>query len=432
MTELFDKFMEEWKELKVFYFGTIVSTLGFSLTAFINVIYLVAIGLSYTTIGFIFLIYGIVRAVVEIPTGIIADRYGRKTSSTLGLLICGISYILLPLSFNYLYIMFFFNLFSFASSLLSGAYMAWLVDTLKMKDLEGWIHRVTGRMGSIRGLVYTGGSLIGAYLLFYFSIVSGTAEVINPMMILVMRSFFVVHGLLFLIGFIVLSYWGKEVPLMDKKKKESFLEYIKNVIEESKDIIISRQIVLVLLTNSFIFFIAFAALRDTWEPFLTTILNYPIYWLGIAAAVTSFISFLTNLKSEAFTEWIGNYPSTLFLLLFTLGCIVISLSFISFAPFVIIVYITIIAIWEFYGPIRGAYFQQNIPSDVRATMGSISAFIIELGGGVGSLFIFGMIGGFFGLRTVLLVSGIVVIISSSLYLILIMKEGFGSPFRREK
>lgn len=168
MSELFDKFTEEWKELKVFYFGTIVSTLGFSLTAFINVIYLVAIGLSYTTIGFIFLIYGIVRAVVEIPTGIIADRYGRKTSSTLGLLICGISYILLPLSFNPLYIMFFFNLFSFASSLLSGAYMAWIVDTLKMRGLKDWIHRVTGRMGSIRGLVMTFGSLLGAYLLFQF------------------------------------------------------------------------------------------------------------------------------------------------------------------------------------------------------------------------------------------------------------------------
>ncbi|MBS3816845.1 MAG: MFS transporter [Candidatus Thermoplasmatota archaeon] len=422
MSDLFDEFLEEWKELKVFYFGTIVSTLGFSLTAFIEVIYLVAIGLSYTKIGFIFLLYGILRAVVEIPTGIIADKYGRKTSSTLGLLICAISFILLPLSFNYLYILFFFNLFSFGSSLLSGAYMAWIVDTLKMRGLKDWIHRVTGRMGSIRGLMMTFGSLLGAYLLFQFLVLSGSVEVINPTAILVMRSLFVIHGLLFLIDFIVLSYWGKEVPLMEKKKKETFLEYIKNVIEESKDIIISRQIVLVLLTNSFIFFIAFAALRDTWEPFLTTILGYPIYWLGIVAAVTSFISFLTNLKSEEFTEWVGDYPATLFLLLLTLGCIVISLSFISFAPLVIIVYITIIAIWNFYGPIRGAYFQQNIPSNVRATMGSISAFIIELSGGVGSVLIFGMIGEFFGLRTVLLLSGIVVIISSSLYLILIRKE----------
>ncbi len=428
MSDIFNKFMEEWKELKVFYFGTIVSTLGFSLTAFISIIYLVAIGLSYSGIGIILLIYGILRAVVEIPTGIIADRYGRKTSSTLGLLICAISYIFLPLSFNYFYILFFFNLFSFGSSLLSGAYIAWLVDTLKMRDLEGWIHRVVGRMGSIRGLVYTAGSLIGTYLLFHFLIVSGTPEVINPTMILVMRSFFVIHGLLFFIGFIVLSYWGKEVPLMEKKKKENFVEYIKDVIDESKSVIRSSQIVLVLLVNIFIFFIAFAAIRNTWEPYLTTTLSYPIYWLGLVAAATSFISFWTNLKSEEFTEWVGNYSSTLFLLLFTLGCIVISLSFISFAPLVIIVYITLIAIWNFYGPIRGAYFQQNIPSNVRATMGSISAFIIELGGGVGSVLIFGMIGEFFGLRTVLLVSGIVVIISSSLYLILVMKEGFRLPF----
>jgi len=412
------RFREEWNVVGIFYFTSLTSRFAFSLTMMIETIYLVAIGLSFLQIGTIYLIYGITHAVFEIPTGIVADNYGRKLSSLIGFGVCGLSYVMIPLNDSFIYLTILFSLFAFGSTFISGAFKAWIVDTLKSKDLGHWIHRVNARFASISGMIGVPASLIGALVLFLFR---GDA-VLSPTSILILRIFFLTHGGIFLFNFLLLYSKGEEVEVRDEEKKEGVFSYLKRISRISAKLIRESKVVFILLLSIILFFFAFTVLRDAWQPLLTAELGFPLYWLGIASAFTSFFSFLINIKSESFKNWIGSYPLALMVLTLILGLLIMLFSMIGNSYFVIFLYVTIITIFSFYRPIRGAYLHENIPSKIRATIGSIDSFSIEIAGGLGSLILFGYVGDFFDLGTALKVAGVLIMLSSLLYLVLMARS----------
>ncbi|MBS3782373.1 MAG: hypothetical protein KGY68_07200, partial [Candidatus Thermoplasmatota archaeon] len=59
---------------------------------------------------------------------------------------------------------------------------------------------------------------------------------------------------------------------------------------------------------------------------------------------------------------------------------------------------------------------------IRATMGSVDSLIIEIAGGLGSFFIFGLISDLFSLDIALRVGGVILLVSSFIYLALIWTE----------
>ncbi len=418
MAKLLDRFKEEWNVVGIFYFVTLTTHFGFSLTMMIEFIYLYSIGISFLKIGVIYLLFGVIHAVFEIPTGIVADNYGRKISTLIGFSICGLSFTLVPLNESFLYLLILFSGFAFGSTFVSGAMGAWMIDTLKEKGLDDWIHRVSARGGSLTGLVGIPASLIGALALFSF----GGQEVLSYRAILVMKSFFLIHGGLFLLNFFVLYLFGEEARVEeDEYQDESLPSYVKRTAKVSSKFIISNRVVLVLMAAIVLFFFSFAVLQDAWQPYLTARIGFRLYWLGIAAAVTSLFGFLVNTKSEEFTEKIGSYPSALLLLTVTLGGLIVLFSLLEPSYAVILLYVLIITLFSFYRPIRGAYLHNNVPSRIRATIKSIDSFLIEVATGLGSLLVFGYIGDFFDLRTALLVGGLILVVSSILYLFL-MRE----------
>ncbi len=418
-TGLLGRFLEEWNVVGVFYFTTLASGFGFTLTVMIETIYLVAIGISFAQIGVIYLVYGVIHGVFEIPTGIVADRYGRKTSALIGFGVCGISFLLVPFSDSFFYLLFLFSGFAFGSTFLTGSMVAWMIDTLKSKGLDDWIHRVMARQGSIGGLVALPASLLGTLVLF----LSRGGEVLSPLVVLVMRIFFLAHGALFLITLIVLYFKAKEVRVGDQEvEKTSFLLYIKNTILKGSRVIKKSKVVFILFVSIIIFFFSFTVLQNAWQPYLTTDIGFDLYWLGIIVAITSLLKLLINLKSENFTEKVGSYPLMLLILTALLGVLVIFFSVLDPGYLVIVVYVLIITIFSLYRPIRGVYLHENIPSSIRATLGSVDALIINVSGGLGSFLIFGLIGELFSLDIALRVGGMILLVSSLIYVVLIWSE----------
>ncbi|MFW6144365.1 MAG: MFS transporter [Candidatus Natronoplasma sp.] len=415
-TGLLKRFSEEWGVAGVFYFTTLASRFGFTLTVMIQTIYLVAVGISFAQIGVIYLVYGVIHGVFEIPTGIVADRYGRKTSALIGFGVCGVSFFLVPFSDSFFYLLFLFSGFAFGSTFLTGSIAAWIVDTLKSKGLDDWIHRVMARQGSIGGLIAVPASLLGALVLF----LSRGGDVLSPLVVLVMRVFFLAHGALFLITLIVLYFKAEEVKVGDSEVEEtSFLPYIKNTILKGSRVIKKSKVVFVLFISVIIFFFSFTVLQDAWQPYLTTEIGFELYWLGIIVAITSLLKFVINLKSEELTEKVGSYPLMLLILTALLGSLVVLFSALDPGYLVIVVYVVIITIFSFYRPIRGAYLQENIPSSIRATLGSVDALIKNVGGGLGSFLIFGLISDLFSLNIALRVGGMILLVSSLIYVVLI-------------
>lgn len=82
---------------------------------------------------------------LEVPTGAIADRYGRSVSMALGAVVLGASILIFAFTTSFAILLASFLLWSVASALMSGADMALLYDTLKAAGREAQYEKLAGR-----------------------------------------------------------------------------------------------------------------------------------------------------------------------------------------------------------------------------------------------------------------------------------------------
>ena len=111
------------KSIYGFYLATLLQNALKVITPF-YIIYFVALGFSFWQIALISSLRSIIGLVFEIPTGMIADIYGKKTSVILGYSLSALTLFLIPLTDNFLWIavIFCFNAF-FETFLISVIFM---------------------------------------------------------------------------------------------------------------------------------------------------------------------------------------------------------------------------------------------------------------------------------------------------------------------
>lgn len=83
--------------------------------------------------------------ILEVPTGAIADRYGRSKSMALGAFVLGLAVLVFAFTTSFTILLTSFLMWSVASALMSGADMALLFDTLKAAGREAQYERLAGR-----------------------------------------------------------------------------------------------------------------------------------------------------------------------------------------------------------------------------------------------------------------------------------------------
>lgn len=100
-------------------------------------LYFEHVGYSFTEIGILFGILQISKFIFEIPTGLIADKYGRKTSLVIGIVFQIISFFLLLINFNIIINLIAMILLGCAYTFSTGTTSAILVEMCKIekKDL---------------------------------------------------------------------------------------------------------------------------------------------------------------------------------------------------------------------------------------------------------------------------------------------------------
>lgn len=127
----------ELKLLWPFYLDAVISPLFFFMPAFM-VLYFNGIGISLFQIGILMGVANLTSLLFEIPTGAIADLYGRKFSVLLGYLLQAIGFMSLFFIQDYYIIIGAFALLGLASTFSSGAKEAWVIDLIKSsrKDFQ--------------------------------------------------------------------------------------------------------------------------------------------------------------------------------------------------------------------------------------------------------------------------------------------------------
>jgi len=154
---------KEWKLLWSFYIFDFL----FSATAFYMPIYVLFFqnqGISIAEIGLIFIAYRVSKIIFEIPTGVIADVYGRKFSTILGSLLTYIVWVLISFSSNFESILILYIVMGFSFTFISGAQDAWIYDWLKYNRSKKLYTRYVSRSTMINSLGYIISPLIGGFL----------------------------------------------------------------------------------------------------------------------------------------------------------------------------------------------------------------------------------------------------------------------------
>lgn len=90
-------------------------------------------------------LYLVAIVFLEVPTGAVADRYGRALSMALGAFCLGLAVIIFAFADSFAVLLVSFLLWSVAHTLMSGADMALLFDTLKLGNRESEYERLAGR-----------------------------------------------------------------------------------------------------------------------------------------------------------------------------------------------------------------------------------------------------------------------------------------------
>src|SRR3989344_2222395 len=150
---------QEIKHLGLFYLNSFIGSISMLFAPFL-IIYLQKQGLSFFQISTVLAAFMISPLLFEIPTGIIADRYGRKFSVILGQFLMAIVSFFIPSFKGYLPLILAFILWGAVLTFISGADYAWVIDNLKNKKKDNLIDNYLMKRVSITSL----GTLAAAFI----------------------------------------------------------------------------------------------------------------------------------------------------------------------------------------------------------------------------------------------------------------------------
>ncbi|MBR9675748.1 MFS transporter [Candidatus Woesearchaeota archaeon] len=348
---------------------------------------------SFTQVSILLAIMFFSPLIFEIPTGIFADLYGRKNSVIASYAIDVVTFFLIGITSNFYLLALYFVFFGLASSLESGAGNAWVVDKLihkKRKDLQK---------------VYFQKNAIISNIAFFLSGVIGlvTVRFLPFNYVWFFASFGMFAAMLVLL---------REKEDFKKTKKQKILEVYKEFIETFKKGVVytKKNKDIRLLTLSMVIYIGGYSLSNiSWEPELVN-LGLPVYLLGTMILFMSTIGYLVASNYDKYTKKFGRKKVMIYGILFYSAIVLIATKI--FNPFVFLFFFALknSTYDSFLFPVYDDLFHESYTSKIRATMESIRNMVYGVGAALMTV-MGGVLNDAFGPRTMILMTGIIVLLA---------------------
>lgn len=320
------------------------------------VLYLSAKGMSLVEIGVIEAIFHITGLIFELPTGVIADIYGRKFSVILGRVLNVISFILIIISNSFIGIAIGFILSAAAMNLNSGAAEALVYDTLKINGEEDKYNEIFGRLS------------------FIMSIAQGIAILLGGVLGEVNFLYAYILGLIIQIVALISSFFFKEPPLNKNKLYEKEENKLVSQLKISIKVLMERRNVLYLMLIS-----AFIGSIGTSIFFYGQKYFEDLGYSKVVIAIIYTVILVIEGISSKYAYKVEKVFNTKVILI-----IIIALNTVSFFILGILVRLSILAfiIMSISNGISytifSNYINSRIPSEYRATILSVDSLIFSM------------------------------------------------------
>ncbi|MFD3157708.1 MFS transporter [Haloimpatiens sp. FM7330] len=318
-------------------------------------IYLASKGITLMQLGILEGIFHITSFLMEVPTGAIADMYGRKTSRIIGRLFLLISVIIFIFANNFYMFGLSFIIQAISYNLESGAGEALIYDSLKEINEENKYIKINGNQEMIVQIASIINFALGGYLASKSYILT-----------FVLGAVFAVCALIQAFTFCEpkIKKENKNVKNPLKVMKVQFLEGMKVIKNDKKVLflILFSEITAVFSVNLFYY------LQNYWKAY-----NYTEFKIGIIFSVSSLVAAVIAYYTHKIEKILKEKGILLIMPIISMLCIwgivVTNWSFVFFILNEVVGTILFVVL--------GDYINKLIPSETRATVLSLQSMVFS-------------------------------------------------------
>lgn len=345
------------------------NTLAASFIFGINTLFLLDAGLSKLEVFAANAFFTAGMVLCDIPTGVVADIWGRRTSYLLGTVTLSGSTFLYWLLWEtkapFLPWAVVSMLLGLGFTFFSGAVEAWLVDALHYAEYDGALEHVMGRGQMISGGAMLGGSVAGGAIAQATSL--GVPFLMRVGVLAIM--FLVAHRLMWDLGFT--PDRSKSVLGSTREVLDASLTYgLKNAPV--------RWVMLAAPFASGVGIYTFYAL----QPYLLRLYGNPKAYTvaGLAAAIVAGAQIVGGYLAPRFRRLFGKRTTPLILGALLNAAILAALGLADSFGLALVLLVLWAMVFAAEMPIRQAYLNKMIPSRQRATLLSFASSMGSVGG----------------------------------------------------
>ncbi|MGB8658142.1 MAG: MFS transporter [Candidatus Zixiibacteriota bacterium] len=317
----------------------------------------------------------------EIPTGLVADVFGRRMSVILSAVvsfISGLVFILFPFLGAFIVAEIVGGL---GETLRSGALEAWLVDTLKHEGQEDSIKHAFAQGTKFKTVGNLCGLILGGYL--------ATLDI---------RLVWVPTAIVFFVLGMFLLLKMREEYRPEKETSERIVPKLSDTTTRSLRVIKSQRLILALVLLALFSEFSFETISQYWQVHFSESLLINTRYFGWILAVASVLTILFIGRVTRFFEKLrdGVHSLTILTVLFLLSLLFIAVTRSPLLAVAFFIFLQILV--NFKEPIFLDLFNRHIPSEQRATLLSFQS-LVGSGGEVSAGLCIGVVAENFGLRT---------------------------------
>ncbi len=370
---------EELSILWPFYLSIIFNI---NLTGAYMILYFMKFDFSFFQISFLISLAYLTAVIFDIPTGAVADVYGRKVSVLISYFATAFLFFLIPFIDSYYGFFILFLLMGVSSTLMSGADQAWIVSLLKGKKKPKLIQEYYTKSHSLHSAVGVIGPLLAALVIKYLD----------------MKYLFTFHAITMFAGALVLSF-GHETF---KRKKVTLREAFQKTWNNSKksfSLSAKHPVLKYIIIAVLFLWIMARGVSLLWQPYLKTF-NIPLELFGYFLALQSLLAISIPFIAVWISKKFSKKASYLFVVCFFTSIFLILTYYVQSVLASMALLILLLLSLKFIMPIQNPYFQKFVPEKIRATITSFKTTVGTLGAGI-SLLIVGAMADILGPKSVL-------------------------------
>mgnify|MGYP001579009541 CR=1 FL=1 len=340
--------------IRSYYLIVVLTTLGQTLHAATYVTFLIRQGgLSLFEINLVNVAFFSTVALMEVPTGVFADVFGRRASFLVSCVVTGAGLFIYGVSTSFWGFVSAEMIIALGVTFASGAFDAWIVDQLQHHGFEGTFEGVFSRGAVFGKMIGMAGAVVGA-------------SVFDLSMAL---PWFLGGAVYFIAGLVAWRIMREDYFTRKSASWRSHFQVMRETMMTG--VAISRKSSIVRFVTILVVLRAFAvqAPNMQWQPFfgrfLTTQLGQGFIWVGIGIVTIFGAAF-----APRFRRFFGDERNGL-VMLQVVACVGIALVpvFVGSFGLAIGIYLAHEAVRGIFGPLCDSYLARGITSSAeRATI----------------------------------------------------------------